>query len=165
MSIKQNIKRRTMMVLALAMTTAVLVAGTAHAATPSKQYPTTLTNTASNPSVVQGESVTFHLTLTNDEPNDLGPVQVIDDLPTGVQFVSASSSQGQCTFEPSHAENGSVNCDLGTLPAGGTAEVDVVVVSQKPGVITNLAYANMLWGGNNLLANLAPITPASVYVT
>jgi hypothetical protein len=38
------------------------------------------------------------------------------------------------------------------------------VVPQKAGVITNLVYANMLWGGNTLLANLTPITPASVYV-
>ncbi len=163
MSIKHNIKRRTMMVVALTMTVAVLAAGPAHAATLSKQYPTILTNTASDPSVSVGEPVTFHLALTNDEPNDLGPVQVNDELPEGVQFVSASSSQGQCTFEPSHAWNGSVKCDLGTLPAGGTAEVEVVVVPQEPGVIDNLAHAEMVWSVG-LLANLTPIIPASVYV-
>ena len=160
---KHNIKRRTMMVVALAMILAVLAASPAHAATLSKQYPTTLTNTASDPSVARGEPVTFHLALTNDEPNDLGPVQVTDDLPEGVQFVSASSSQEQCAFEPSHGWNGSINCDLGTLPAGGTAEVDVVVDPQESGVITNLAHADMVWSVG-LLANFTPIIPASVYV-
>ncbi len=57
------------------MKIAVLAAGTAHAATPSKQYPTTLTNTASDPAVAVGEPVTFHLASTNDEPNYLSPVQ------------------------------------------------------------------------------------------
>jgi hypothetical protein len=37
---KQNIKRRMVMSVALAMSMAVLAAGTAHAATPSEQYPT-----------------------------------------------------------------------------------------------------------------------------
>ncbi len=164
MSIKHNIKRRMLMGVALAMSVAVLAIGTAHAATPSKKYPITLTNTASDPAVYVGEPVTFHLAVTNDEPNDLSPVQVIDYLKPGVEFVSASSSQGQCTYDPSHGENGDVRCDLGSLPAGGTAEVDVVVVPQEPGLLNNTAWANMLWNGNTLLANLSDITPASVYV-
>ncbi len=159
----KNIRRRMLMVVALALAVAVLAAGTAHAATPSKKYPITMTNTASDPAVYVGEPVTFHLTVTNDEPNDLSPVQVTDYLPTGVQFVSASSSQGQCTFVEG-GENGLVKCDLGSLPAGGTAEVDVVVVPQESGLLTNTAWANMLWNGNTLLANLSDIIPASVYV-
>jgi uncharacterized repeat protein (TIGR01451 family) len=169
MSIKTSMKRRMLMVVALAMTVALLAAGTAHAATLSKkEHPITMTNTASDPSVSVGEPVTFHLAVTNDEPNAISPVEVIDDLPEGVQFVSASSSQGQCTYDPSHGVNGDVRCNLGNLPAGGTAEVDVVVVPQgvpqEQGVITNLANTTMLWNGNTLLANLTPIIPASVYV-
>jgi hypothetical protein len=53
---------------------------------------------------------------------------------------------------------------MGSLPPGGMAEVDVVVVPQKPGLLDNTAWANMLWNGNTLLANLTGITPASVYV-
>jgi hypothetical protein len=78
MSIKKNMKRRILMAVALAMTLAVLAASTAHAAAPSKKYPLTMTNTASDPSVVVGEPVTFHLAVTNHEPNDLSPVQVTD---------------------------------------------------------------------------------------
>ena len=161
---KHNMKRRMLMVVALAMTVAVLAAGTAHAATPSKKYPLTMTNTASDPSVVVGEPVTFHLAVTNDEPNAISPVEVIDYLPAGVKFVSASSGQGQCTYDPSHGENGDVRCDLGSLSPGSTAEVDVVVVPQESGLLDNTAFANMLWNGNTLLANLTPIIPASVYV-
>jgi hypothetical protein len=43
------------------------------------------------------------------------------------------------------------------------AEVEVVVVPQEPGVIDNLAHAEMVWSVG-LLANLTPIIPASVYV-
>ena len=164
MSIKQNMKRRTMMGVTLAMTVAVLAAGTAHAATPSERYPITMSNTPSDTSVYAGEPVTFHLTVTNDEPNAISPVQVTDYLEPGAQFVSASSSQGQCTFEPTHGENGVVDCDLGSLPAGGTAYIDVVVIPQESGILNNTAWANMLWNGNTLLANLTPQTPASVYV-
>jgi hypothetical protein len=64
-----------------------------------------------------------------------------------VQFVSASSSQGQCTFEPTHTEkslNGDVHCGLGAIPPGGTAQIDVVVVPQKNvGAILNEVQAPM----------------------
>ena len=147
MSIKQNMKRRLLMVLALAMTVAVLAAGTANAQAPPPTQ-TSLTQTTSSPKVVVGEPVTFHTTLTNESPFDISPTAV-DTLPDSrdVQFVSASSSQGQCTFEPTHTEkspNGDVHCDLGMIPPGGTAQIDVVVVPQKNvGAILNEVAAPM----------------------
>jgi uncharacterized repeat protein (TIGR01451 family) len=140
MSIKQNIKRRMLMMLALAMMVAVLGAGTAHAQSQGQPTPEliSLTQTASSPEVAVGEPVTFHTTVTNDGPNTISDAQVLDALPAGVQFVSASSSQGQCTFKPSFGKNGFVECDLGTLPPGGTAQIDVVLVPQEMvGSITN----------------------------
>ena len=135
MSIKQNIKRRMLMVLALAMSVAVLAAGTAHA--QGQPQPTSLTQTASSRDVMVGEPVTFHVTVTNDAPYELNNVIVTDDLHPYAQFVSASSSQGQCTYNPSSGENGWVTCDLGPLPPGCTAEIDIVVVPQEPGSINN----------------------------
>jgi uncharacterized repeat protein (TIGR01451 family) len=141
MSIKQNIKRRMLMVVALAMTVAVLAAGTAHA--QAQPMPTSLTQTPSSSEVVVGEPVTFHVTVTNEAPYDISPVAVTVPLSDGAQFVSASSSQGQCTYNPSHGENGDIHCDLGTLPAGGTAQIDIVLVPQKAGVIMNVVRAPM----------------------
>jgi uncharacterized repeat protein (TIGR01451 family) len=130
-------KKRMMMTLVLAMMIAVLAAGTAHAGTRAL---TTLTNTASPNSVAVGEPVTFTITETNDESMAIGP-QVKDVLPDGLEFVSATSSQGQCNFVPDGSNgSGSVECDIGTLPPGATAVIDVVAIPTGPGYITNTAY-------------------------
>ena len=129
-------KKRIMIVLVLAMAIAVLAAGTAHAGTLAL---TTLTKTASAKSVAVGEPVTFTITETNDEYFTLSP-QVKDFLPAGVEFVSATSSQGQCSFIPGGPNgSGSVECDLGAIPSGATAVIDVVVIPTQPGIITNNA--------------------------
>ena len=144
MSIKQNIKKRMLMVVALAMSVTVLAAGTALA--QGQPQPTTLTQTASSRDVMVGEPVTFHITVANDAPYELNNVTVTDDLHPYAQFVSASSSQGQCTYDPSYnvaGQNGMVTCDLGTLPPGATADIDVVLVPQKAGSIVNRELAPM----------------------
>ncbi len=127
------IKKRMMAALALAMMIAVLAAGTAHAGTRAL---TTLTNTANPDVVTVGDPVTFTITETNKESYAISP-QVKDSLPAGVKFVSATPSQGSYSFDP--ATNG-VEWDLGTLPPGATATIDVMVIPTEPGIITNNAY-------------------------
>ena len=141
MAIKQNIKRRMLMVVALAVTVAVLAAGTAHAQV--QPMPTSLTQTVSSSEVVVGEPVTFHVTVTNEAPYDISPVLVKDSMPAGAQFVSVSSSQRQCTFNPWWGENGTIFCDPGIIPQGGTVQIDIVLVPQKAGSLTNEVSAPM----------------------
>lgn len=129
-----TIKKRIMVVLALAMMVSVLATGVAQAAT---QRPLTLTKSASADSVRVGDSVAFTITETNNQPFALEHVGVRDELPAGVEFVSASSTQGSCSFDPA---TNNVQCDLGTLPSGATAYIDVVVTPKEPGTITNNAY-------------------------
>ena len=161
MSIKKhNIKRRTMMVVALAMIIAVLAAGTVHAGTRAL---TTLTKTASADSVAVGDQVAFTLGETNNESFAISP-QVKDFLPPGVEFVSATSSQGQCSFIPGEPNgSGSVECDLGTLPPGATAFIDVVAVPTQPGIITN--DANDLINQASASVSVHPVqgSPAKVH--
>ena len=143
---KHNIKRRTMMVVALAMIIAVLAAGTAHAGTRAN---TTLTNYPNPNSVAVGDQVTFVLGETNNESFAISP-QVKDFLPSGVAFEQVTlnvwdqngapleHSQGQCSFIPGEPNgSGGVECDIGTLPPGATAVIDVVVVPTQPGTIVN----------------------------
>jgi ABC-type glycerol-3-phosphate transport system substrate-binding protein len=164
---EKMMKKRIMAVLALAMTIAVLAAGTAHAEVPPAL--TTVTNQASASSVAPGEPVTFHMTVTNNEPYALGPVwakgQFLVDLNDGVpvKFVSASSSQGQCYFEPHSGVHGAVFCELGTLPAGATADIDFVVIPQDSGLLTNMADSFELPVGGKM-EPLSPYAPASVWV-
>ena len=107
-------KKRIMVVAVLATMIAVLVAGTAHAGTRAL---TTLTNTASTDAVRVGEPVTFTITETNNESFAISP-QVRDSLPAGVEFISATSSPGSCSFDPAASK---VDCELGTLTPGATA--------------------------------------------
>jgi uncharacterized repeat protein (TIGR01451 family) len=130
----KKMKKRMMAALVLAMMIVVLAAGTANAGTRAL---TTLTNTASADAARVGEPVTFTITETNKESFALGPVQVKDSLPTGVEFVSATPSQGSCSFDPA---TDNVGCNLGTLPSGATATIDVVVIPTQPGIITNNAF-------------------------
>ncbi len=85
--------------------------------------------------IVLGEPVTFTITKTNLLPSDL-EWSVRDILPESVEFVSATSSQGTCALlEDSNV----VQCDLGTIPSGESATMDVTVTPTIPGEITNYA--------------------------
>jgi uncharacterized protein DUF11 len=106
----------------------------------------TLATTPSDDSVAVGEPVTFHLTQTNNDPDThLGPVvtflSFFYDSPP-YEFVSASSSQGQCTYLPRANPKGTVACELGTLPPGVSVEMDIVVVPQEPGSLAGNAHSS-----------------------
>ncbi len=148
-------KKRMMMVLTLAMMIAVLAAGTAQAGTRVPSL--TLTNkTGEHLAPLNGwQAAAFTITETNNEPFAVDHVQVLDILPAGVQFekvglnvvdqngalLGHSQEPEQCSFVPGGPTgSGSVICDLGTLPPGATAVIDIVVTPIQPGIITNNAY-------------------------
>jgi uncharacterized repeat protein (TIGR01451 family) len=110
--------------------------------------------TTASDRVVLGETVTFTITKTNPLPSDhpqAGRDWIIRDfLPAGVEFVSATPSQGSCAVHgraelsvPYNPANGYdsdvVECDLGSIPSGGSATVDVIVTPEAAGEITNIA--------------------------
>ncbi|MCW2845839.1 MAG: hypothetical protein JWN22_3755 [Nocardioides sp.] len=66
-----------------------------------------------------GDVITYTLTVTNTGAADARDVVVTDALPTGVTFVSADAA---CTRSGS-----TVRCELGTVPAGATRNMDVRV--------------------------------------
>ncbi|MDQ6613176.1 MAG: SBBP repeat-containing protein [Actinomycetota bacterium] len=82
-----------------------------------------ITKTASTALVSAGQSVAYTLIVHND--GSVGPasgVTVTDPLPTGVTFVSATSSQGSCT-----QSGGTVTCALGALGAKSDTTVTITV--------------------------------------
>jgi uncharacterized repeat protein (TIGR01451 family) len=91
MSIKQNIKRRLVMVLALTMTVAVLAAGTAQAATLGS---TKLTDTPDKAEVHAGQQVTFTIAERNISNQPISGVIVTDKLGDLAQFVQAKTRDG-----------------------------------------------------------------------
>lgn len=63
-------------------------------------------------------TVTWTLAIANAGPSTATAVSVKDTLPAGVSLLSVSSTQGSCT--------GAVECQLGTLPVGAAAQIQVV---------------------------------------
>lgn len=79
-----------------------------------------------NPDPVDaGAQFDYQVTVDNTGTQDLSAVVVDMDVPTGISYVSATSSVGSCT------ENaGTVNCPLGLLATGDS--VNITVTAQAP---------------------------------
>lgn len=84
--------------------------------------------------VTLGGTVTYTLTVRDAGPDDAAQVVLTDLLPVGATFVSAAASQGGCTRAA-----GTLTCALGTLAAGATATVEVVVRPDAAGALVNQA--------------------------
>ena len=92
-----------------------------------------LTNTASPNPGQAGVSLSYRIVVTNNGPATATNVHVTDTLPTGVTFGSATTTQGACNG------SGPAICDLGSLNAGASAVVTIVVTPTAAGQITNSA--------------------------
>src|SRR6202011_5179379 len=69
---------------------------------------------ASSGSVTVGSNVDFTVTVTNNGPSDASGVQITDQLPAGLVYVSSTPSQG--TYA-----SGTGIWDIGALANGGSA--------------------------------------------
>ncbi|MBN1583679.1 MAG: DUF11 domain-containing protein, partial [Anaerolineae bacterium] len=90
-----------------------------------------------------GGTLIYNVFAINDGPNVAAETQVVNVLPPGVTFVSATPEQGTC------AESGGVvTCDLGTVNVGAFGsvmiEIEVRVDAGTTGLITNRASASSL---------------------
>ncbi len=108
---------------------------------PSSQVTTTVTPQTTNVQVTQagpttpvpaGSNVTLTTGVTNNGTIPATNVILTNPLPPNVTFVSATPSQGTCTFA-----NGSVTCNLGTINPNQTVNVSIVVIPTQPGNISN----------------------------
>jgi len=112
-----------------------------------------ITKTDSPDPVVEGNNLTYTIQVTNPNPiggNDATNVVVTDNLPSGVDFVSATG--GTCQRAGS-----TVTCDLGQVNAGSAATVTIVVKTKKDGTLSNTASVaspdDAVLGNNSATAN------------
>jgi uncharacterized repeat protein (TIGR01451 family) len=93
-----------------------------------------LTQTVMPNPVTVSNNLSVTLTVSNAGPGSATAVQLIDQLPKLVSYISATSSQGSCA-----QAGGVVTCDLGNLANGGTATVTLLMRALCEGSITNTA--------------------------
>jgi uncharacterized repeat protein (TIGR01451 family) len=82
-----------------------------------------ITKVASAPRVPAGGQVMYTLVVHNKGPSDATGVKVDDSLPADLSLVSAQPSQGHCS---------GTSCNLGTIVAGGNAQI-LVTANVAPG--------------------------------
>ncbi len=118
------------LVLALTGIGAAAKAGTADLA---------ISNSDSPDPVSVGATLTYTIGVQNLGPDSAGKVTVTDQLPKGVDFVSATPSAGKCTHKGK-----AVSCDLGAVAAATVnysppPTVTLVVIPRQAGVISDTA--------------------------
>jgi uncharacterized repeat protein (TIGR01451 family) len=95
-----------------------------------------------------GSPLTNNITIANVGPDTATGVVLTNTMPSGVQFVSASLSQGNLTS----TGGGQVICSLGSLAAGASANVIIVTMPSLGGSILNSV---------NVAANEEDLIPAN----
>jgi uncharacterized repeat protein (TIGR01451 family) len=95
-----------------------------------------VTKTGSPNPVTVGGVLTYTVTVSNAGPASATDATMTDPLPAGVTFLSATASQGSCGQAA-----GTVTCQLGTIPSGGSATIAIQVSPTGKGSLTNTARA------------------------
>ncbi|MGH9802450.1 MAG: carboxypeptidase regulatory-like domain-containing protein, partial [Blastocatellia bacterium] len=93
-----------------------------------------IAKTVSRNPVQVANNFNFTLTTTNNGPSPATGVVVTDQLPAGISFVSATTSQGSCSNNA-----GTVTCNLGNLAVRASATITLTVSPAAAGSITNTA--------------------------
>ncbi len=77
-------------------------------------------------------NLTYTVSVSNLGPESITGVVLTDTLPSGVTFVSASASQGECPNT-----GNTVTCNIGSLTGMATVNATIVVKPTQPGNISN----------------------------
>lgn len=84
-----------------------------------------------------GKPLTYNITVTNNGPDTAEYVYMSDFLPYDTLFSSVTTTQGFCYG----GDWGYLQCDLGPMASGLSANITVVVTPQEGGTISNYVYA------------------------
>lgn len=111
--------------------------------------------TPSASSVPVGGTLNYQLAVTNAGATPVTDVSLMDVLPAGVSLVSATPSQGSCSG------TSSVTCSLGNLAGGAGASVQIAVIANTAGTLTNQASVTAREADVNALNDVSIVTVAA----
>jgi hypothetical protein len=114
-----------------------------------------LTNSAPT-SAIAGIPITYALSATDSGPGASTATTITDQLPAGATLYGATPSQGTCSSAGSPAK---VTCKLGTIEAGKSATV-ALVVGLSAGSVTNTATVTNREGASASASATTNVTPA-----
>ncbi len=108
-----------------------------------------VTKTVDNAAPQDGSAIVYTITATNSGPNDATAVSVTDVLPAGITYVSDDSGG---------AYSGGI-WTIGSLPAGGTAVLNITAIANGPDgtLITNSASISGAEVDNNAANDSASV--------
>ena len=113
-----------------------------------------LVKTAAPNPVKAGQQLTYTLTATDNGPSNATGVTIVDTLPAGTSYISASG-QSSATIAGQ-----TLTLNVGNLAAGASSTITVVVdvASTASGTITNTATVSGNQPDPNLANNTASVT-------
>ena len=132
-------------------------ATTVYVASPT-QADVAITKTANPDPVNQGTNLQYTLQITNNGPAAAQGVVVNDPLPAQVTYLSASTTQGSCTYTVATT---TVNCPLGAVSVGGLVLITINVNANtfsSATLSTNTATVSATTGDPNLTNNSSSVT-------
>jgi uncharacterized repeat protein (TIGR01451 family) len=91
---------------------------------------------------IVGRDVTYTISVTNSGPDSALAVVVTNRLPTGMNFVSATATQGTCANSA-----GVVTCALGNVGPNNSVTVSIIATPSTAGLATN--SANVVTASND----------------
>jgi uncharacterized repeat protein (TIGR01451 family) len=110
--------------------------------------------------VLQGGTLTYTLTVTNNGPATATNVSATDILPSSVTYLSATPSTGTCS-----EADGTVTCQLGSMANGAVATVSILTIAASPGMVMNTATVTATQTDPNPANNTATQTETITYPT
>lgn len=114
--------------------------------------------------IVRQNTLTYLVTLDNNGEATANNVTLIDILPTGVSYISASASQGTCALNVT-----TLVCDLGTLAPQAVASLEIRVNADQSGVVTNTVSVSTSTyesnTGNNSVSSQTRVDPIAAIIS
>ena len=104
-----------------------------------------------------GRPLRYAISVQNRGPSTASGVTVGDTLPSGVDFISATSTRGSCSGTRT------IVCAVGDLTSGATATVTLTVRPRTAGVVSNRATVRSSTPDPNAANNAATTTVRARY--